>query len=128
MTADRQQMTREQRTTGITLVATLVVQSVLSFTRGGNLALVLPALVLGIVTIVLTLRSQRMLRTLWRKRVLLAVMSGGLVVLFALTLLVNAPRSSLLIQISRMVVIDLAFLALGRLCASFIAGIRQTQG
>ena len=128
MTAVRQQMTREQRTTGITLLATLAVQSVLSFARADFLALVVPALGLGIVTATLTLRSGSMLRTLWRKRALLAVTSLGLAALFALTLLVDDPRSPLLMQISRMVVIDFAFLGLGRLCASFIAGNRQAHG
>lgn len=128
MTADRQQMTREQRTTEITLVATLAVQSFLSFTRADFLALVLPALGLGIVTIVLTLRSESILRTLWPKRPLLAVMSLGLAALFALSLLVDDFRRPLLMQISRMVLIDCAFLGLGRLCASFIAGNREVRG
>jgi hypothetical protein len=128
VSADRDQMVREQRATGIALVATLVVQSVLSFTRGDLLSLLLPAFGLGIVMAVLTLRSENLLSRLRRKRTLLAGISLGLASLFALSLLIDDPRNLLLTQFSRSVVIDCAFLGFARLCGSFLAGHRKAYG
>ena len=126
--ADRQQMNREQRLTGIALLTTLAAQVGLSFTQAGFSALLLPAVALGIVTAVLTLRSDHLLRTLGPKRALLAIVSLGLATLFGLSLLVDDPRSPLLMQASRIVLIDFAFLGLGRLCAALIAGNRPAHG
>jgi hypothetical protein len=121
-------MTREQWTTSITLVVTVAVQSIASYTRADLLALVLPAFGLGIATAVLTLQSASLLHSLRPKRTLLAAMSLGLVALCASTLLIDSPKSDLLMLFSRMIVLDCAFLGLGRACASFIAGGRPARG
>lgn len=126
--ADRQQVNREQRATGIMLAAAIIAQSGLSFARADFLALLLPAFGLGIVTAILTLRSDSALRTVRRRRALLALASFGLASLFALSLLVDDPNSPLLMQLSRMMMVNCAFLGLGRLVASFIARGRPLHG
>jgi hypothetical protein len=118
-------MIEEQRNNGITFVATLIVQYSALFMARGLLAIVLPALALGIVTAFLALRSASILHRLRPKRALLGWASLVSAALFVVSLLMDEPRSPFLMQLSGMLMLDFAFLLLGQLCASFIAGTRE---
>lgn len=125
---DRQQQRREQNTTGLVLIAAVALQIGLSLTWADMLAIVLPAIGLSVVTAVLTLRSSQSLSLLQPKRTFLAAVSLVFATLFALTLLVDDPKSAVMMQLARLLFIDCAFLGVGRLSASLIAGYRSAPG
>ena len=121
--ADQQQLKIEQRNTGMLMMATLAAQAGLSFAPIPSAVLLLPPVALAIVIMVLTLRSDSMLRSLRRKRAFMAkfvfAIAAGVTLV---VLVVDEPRNAMLLWASVLVLIDFGFLALGRLAGSICGG------
>jgi hypothetical protein len=119
--ADQQQLKIEQRNTVILMMAALTAQTALSWTQLPFVTLLLPAAALAVAIMVLTLRSEFMLRSLRRKRVLLATAVLGIAAFVTLLLLlVDEPRNSVLFPAAALLLIDFGFLTFGRLVGSMV--------
>jgi hypothetical protein len=120
---DQQHLKLEQRNTGMLMIATLSAQAAISFAQLPSAVLLLPSAVLAIAIMVLTLRSESMLRSLRRKRAFLAkaVLAIAACVTLGL-LLVDEPRNTVLFQAAALALIDFGFLSLGRLVGSIVGG------
>ena len=120
---DQQHLKVEQRNTGMLMIATLSAQAAISFAQLPSAALLLPSAVLAIAIMVLTLRSESMLRSLRHKRAFLAkaVLAIAACVTLGL-LLVDEPRNTVLFQAAALALIDFGFLSLGRLVGSIVGG------
>jgi hypothetical protein len=121
--ADQQQSIIGQRNTGVLMTATLAVQAALFFAQLPSGVLFLPPAALAVVIVVLTLRSESMLRFLRPKRAFLTKTVCAIAACVTLLLLlVDQPRSGVLFWASTLVLIDIGFVALGRLVGSIIGG------
>jgi Na+/citrate or Na+/malate symporter len=119
--ADQQQSKIDQRNTGVLMMGTLAAQAALSFAQLPSGVLLLPPAALAVVIVVLTLRSESMLRSLRRKRAFLAKTVFAIAACVTLVLLlVDQPRNGVLFWAAALVLIDFGFLALGRLVGSVI--------
>lgn len=125
MTTNRRWTTTEQRIIEFTFAATFAAQCVAYLMRDDRLAILLPACVLGIVAAFLASRSARLSHWLRPKRTFFALVTLGLIILVAIGGLIDNPRNPLLMQFSRVIMLDAAFFFLGQLCASLISGTRQ---
>jgi hypothetical protein len=100
----------------------------LSVTRPDLLGLVLPAIGLAIVAAALSLRPGSAVRSSRPKRALLARITLGFALCFGLSFLVDDPRSALMMQLSQMVMINVACVRLGRLFASLFVWSKPALG
>jgi hypothetical protein len=127
--ADKQQLKIEQRNIGMLMMATLAAQAALSLAKVPSAMLLLPPAALAIAVMVLTLRSESMLRSLPRKRAFLAKSVFGIAACVTLGLLVvDEPRNAVLFWASGLFLIDLGFLVLGRLVGSMVGGDSAALG
>jgi hypothetical protein len=121
--ADRQQLKIDQRNTGMLMMATLAAQAALSFAQLPSGVLLLPPAALAVIIVVLTLRSEPMLSSLRRKRAFLAKTVFAITACVTLgLLLVDEPRNAGLFWAAALVLVDIGFLALGRLVGAIIGG------